>query len=177
MGVWINSVARIHSQHKHISNHHFICIITNLFVNYVSVKEKNAFLWAAKKKLQWSNSFKLWKKSTSYPKLQTHPNYRSNERANKDTFRQSLKNLTFLEPFSWRLLKNTSLKTEVVNKKKEQIEFRKQEIPLWREMRNGKRTKRETQDGGSDLAASQGGLKFEMLDRINFFLQLYKTIE
>lgn len=49
MGVLINSVARIHSQHKHISNHHVICITTNLSVNYVSVKEKNAFLWAANK--------------------------------------------------------------------------------------------------------------------------------
>ena len=114
----INSVAKILSQYIHISNQHVICIITNLFVNYVSVKEKNAFLWAANKKLQWSNSFKLWKKSTSYPELQTQPNYRSNQRANKDIFRQSLKNLTFLEPFSWRLLENTLLKNEVTNYEK-----------------------------------------------------------
>lgn len=60
--------------------------------------------------------------------------------------------LPSLNPFPEDCWKIHSWKMRSQTKKKDQIEHRKQEIPLRREMRNGKKIKRVTQDGSSDLA-------------------------
>lgn len=151
MGVWINSVARIHSQHKHISNHHFICIITNLFVNYVSVKEKNAFLWAAKKKLQWSTLQLLESTSTKLLQnsIQTMIKWES---CLGDTFRAKVSKIP---PSPWNCFLKNKRKNSILWKLRFQIRKR-QELetadPTLEERYEWQKRPRETlRMGGSTL--------------------------